>query len=220
MNLNYKNVDHISFDLWLTLIKSNPEFKKQRNQLFKDFFRIENSIEEVSQKIRYFDVLCNKINENTGLNIDTFEIYYLILSSLEVDITKINTAVLEDFYLKTEELFLEYKPQLLFENIKDIFKEIKNNGKTMNILSNTAFIKGKTLRKIVKHYEIEDYFLFQIYSDECEYSKPNEKIFNLVYQEVNKYKKIEKFKILHVGDNRIADFDGAKKFGFDAYLIQ
>ena len=31
---------HISFDLWLTLIKSNPEFKSKRNLLFRDFFEI------------------------------------------------------------------------------------------------------------------------------------------------------------------------------------
>uniref|UniRef100_UPI0040473C27 HAD family hydrolase n=1 Tax=Flavobacterium sp. TaxID=239 RepID=UPI0040473C27 len=154
MNLKYKKYDHISFDLWLTIIKSNPEFKSKRNQLFKDFFNIESSIVEVSQKIRYFDLLCNKINEKTGLNIDTFEIYYLILSSLDVNIEVIDTNVLTDFYLKTEELFLEYKPQLLFENIKELFEEIKNNGTTMNILSNTAFIKGTTLRKILNHYVI------------------------------------------------------------------
>ena len=37
LELEYSNYKHFSFDLWLTLIKSNPEFKKKRNLLFKDF---------------------------------------------------------------------------------------------------------------------------------------------------------------------------------------
>ena len=85
VGLDYK---HISFDLWLTLIKSNPNYKSKRNQLFKDFFEIEYDIEIVSQKVRYYDVVCNSINEKTGKNIDTDEIYLLILSSLGYDIKR------------------------------------------------------------------------------------------------------------------------------------
>lgn len=219
MNLNYKKYKHISFDLWLTLIKSNPEFKSKRDQLFIDFFKMEKTYDEVSQKIRYYDVLCNEINQKTGLNIDTFEIYYLILNALQVPLENINTEILNEFYIETEKLFLEYKPILLYKDIKEQLEVFKSNNITMNILSNTAFIKGKTLRKILCFYEIESYFSFQIYSDECHFSKPNKAIFDLLYAVVNKNKKILKTEILHVGDNHIADFQGAKNFGFGAHLI-
>ncbi|KLT68432.1 HAD family hydrolase [Flavobacterium sp. ABG] len=220
MEINYKNYSHLSFDLWLTLIKSNPEFKQRRNLLFKDFFEINHGIEKVNEVVRYYDVLCNTINEKTGLNLDTYEIYYLILSALDVDMDQNGTDRLSQFYDHTEELFLEFKPVLIYPEIQKIFKDVTDQGKTINILSNTAFIKGRTLRKVLQHYELSEYFKFEIYSDEVGFSKPNQEIFKLVLDEIETYKKIEKKDVLHIGDNPIADYNGALEFGFNAHLLK
>ena len=220
MKIDHKNYNHFSFDLWLTLIKSNPQFKSKRNLLFKDFFEVECAIEKVNEVVRYYDVLCNNINENTGLNIDTYEIYYLILNALNVKVNDIDTKRLNLFYKETELLFMEYKPQLLFPKIDSLFDEIKAQGKTMNILSNTGFIKGYTFRKIIADYQLDQYFDFQIYSDEIGFSKPNHKTFQLVYDQINSSKQLIKKEVLHIGDNSIADYDGAIKFGFAAHLLK
>ncbi len=220
LKLEYSKHEHLSFDLWLTLIKSNPEFKKKRNSLFKDFFEVDCSLEKVSEIIRYYDVLFNNINEKTGLNIDTFEIYYIILEALNVNLNKIKIETLSEFYNESEKLFMKYKPDLIYNNIQVLFNQITEKEKTISILSNTAFIKGTTLRKLLKHYELDNFLLFQIYSDETGFSKPNKDIFQLVYNEIEKFKSIEKNKVLHIGDNKIADYDGAMKFGFDALLIK
>ena len=126
LEIDYKGFKHISFDLWLTLIKSNPEFKIKRNLLFKDYFEIESPIEKVSQQLRYYDVVCNTINERTGLNIDTNEIYLFILASLDVPIQGIQLSKLEGFYTESERLFLSYKPTLIYSNTKDYLKIIKS----------------------------------------------------------------------------------------------
>lgn len=216
LQLDFNNYKHISFDLWLTLIKSNPEFKKKRNEMFKDYFNLSHSIEQISQSIRYYDVTCNNINEKTGLNLDTFEIYCFILGALGVDFSLINQEKLQGFYDLSEELFLKYKPILLYPNLKETLNRYKESGVTMNILSNTGFIKGTTLNKILSYYEIDSFFDFKIYSDECGYSKPNAKIFELIHQKIPHIKKEE---ILHVGDNKQADYHGAIAFGFKAHLI-
>ncbi|WP_374175040.1 HAD family hydrolase [Flavobacterium tructae] len=220
MEINYKKHTHISFDLWLTLIKSNPEFKKKRNLLFKNFFEVDCTIDKVNEVVRYYDVLCNNINEKTGLNIDTYEIYYLILNALEVDINKFETSKLSQFYEETDSLFMNYKPELIFPDTKKLFQEITNEDKTISILSNTAFIKGRTLKKLLAYYELTDFFKFQIYSDEVGFSKPNNEIFQLVFDEINTFKSTEKKQILHVGDNSVADYNGAINFGFDAHLLK
>uniref|UniRef100_UPI00404901B3 HAD family hydrolase n=1 Tax=Flavobacterium sp. TaxID=239 RepID=UPI00404901B3 len=209
---------HISFDLWLTLIKSHPEFKKSRNLLFKEFFAIDSSIEDVSATIRHYDVLCNNINEKTGLNLDTFEIYYFILSALGVDINQIGLDTLQAFYQETESLFMTFKPDLIEPKTQLFLKQITEQGKTVSILSNTAFIKGSSLRKLMAFYELESYFSFQIFSDETGLSKPNYMIFQLVYDEIKKINSIAKNEVLHLGDNKIADYHGALQFGFDAIL--
>ena len=220
LELEYPKYNHFSFDLWLTLIKSNPEFKKKRNLLFKDFFEVDCSIEKVTEVVRYYDVLCNNINEKTGFNIDTFEIYYLILNALNVNINDVEIQKLSVFYKETELLFMKFKPDLIYSNIQLMFKEIVEQEKTISILSNTGFIKGITLRKLMSFYELENYFSFQIYSDETGFSKPNKEIFQLVYNEINRFKLLEKKEVLHIGDNKVADYKGAIKFGFDALLIK
>lgn len=176
-------------------------------------------MDEVNAVIRKFDVLTNYINERVGKNFDTVEIYFLILDALSVDLEKIEMEQFDIFYNLTEDLLMKHKPLLLDENLPKILKELQNEGKTMNILSNTAFIKGKSLKKIMQHYELDNLFSFQIYSDEVGVSKPNTQIYQLAYNEIIKINSIEKKDIIHVGDNVNSDYDGAKKFGFDAHLL-
>ncbi|MDN3694746.1 HAD-IA family hydrolase [Chryseobacterium tructae] len=218
-DIDIHNHCHFSFDLWLTLIKSHPEFKAKRVELFASFFNVDKPIDEVAKAVKYYDDLCNTINEVTGGNIDTFEIYLMILGALNVDIKLLNKEKLNEFYVKSEELFLEYKPVIIFDDIHDFFDNIKNQGKTINILSNTGFIKGKTMRKFLIHENLDQYIDFHIYSDEINCSKPNP----LIFQEVQKNIKDQDLplsQILHIGDNPVADYKGATDFGFSAYLLK
>ncbi|SMP34984.1 HAD family hydrolase [Chryseobacterium profundimaris] len=217
-DIDIHNHSHFSFDLWLTLIKSHPEFKAKRVELFSSFFDVKKSIDEVAKVVKYYDDLCNSINEVIGRNVDTFEIYLLILHALEVDLKQINKDQLNEFYQKSEDLFLEYKPVVIFENLHQLFEEIKNQGKTINILSNTGFIKGKTMRKFLMNENLDQYIDFHIYSDETNCSKPNPKIFQEVKNRL-KHRDLNLNQILHIGDNPVADYDGAKKFGFNAHLL-
>ena len=217
-DIDIHNHSHFSFDLWLTLIKSHPQFKAKRVELFASFFDIKKPIDEVAKAVKYYDDLCNSINEVIGGNVDTFEIYLLILHALEVDLGQINKDQLHQFYQKSEDLFLEYKPVVIFENLHQLFNEIKNQGKTINILSNTGFIKGKTMRKFLINEDLDQYIDFHIYSDETNCSKPDPKIFQEV-KNLLKNQDLDSRQILHIGDNPIADYKGAKDFGFNAHLL-
>lgn len=210
---------HISFDLWLTLIKSHPEFKNKRNLLFKEYFNIDKPIDEVAGIIRKFDVLTNAINERICRNFHTYEIYYLMIDAMGVNIDEYNIEALDSFYKQTESLLMEYKPVLLSNTIPKMLFSLKEEGITSNILSNTAFIKGSSLRKIISHYGLDDVFSFQAYSDETGFSKPGLEMYNHAYENILKIGNIQKNEVLHVGDNHVSDYNGAKNFGFNAYLI-
>lgn len=218
-DIDLHNHSHFSFDLWLTLIKSHPEFKAKRVELFSSFFEVSEPIDKVTETVKYYDDLCNSINEVTGGNIDTFEIYLLILNSLNVDVNQLNKEALNEFYQKSEDLFLEYKPVVIFENIHDFFDEIKSQGKTINILSNTGFIKGRTMRKFLINENLDQYIDFHIYSDEMNCSKPDPKIFQQVKNLIQD-QDLQLNQVLHIGDNPIADYKGARDFGFNAHLLK
>lgn len=188
-------------------------------ELFASFFEVDKPLDEVAKAVKYYDDLCNTINEVIGGNVDTFEIYLLILNALDVDLKTICKDQLNGFYQKSEDLFLEYRPVVIFESLHQFFDEIKNQGKTINILSNTGFIKGRTMRKFLIEENLDRYIDFHIYSDELKVSKPNP----LVFQEVKnliKNQDLQMNRILHIGDNPIADYKGASDFGFSAHLLK
>lgn len=220
MEIDIDSYEHFSFDLWLTLIKSNPDFKAKRDTLFKDFFSIDKDIEEVRKVIRHYDVLFNRISEKTGSHIEREEVFLLMLDALGKDIEAIDDNQLKQFFQQVDELFLNNKPVLLWENIEEILIKIKEKNKTASILSNTAFIYGDSLRKVLEHLGLADYFSFMIFSDEVKASKPNLRVFEIMFDKVNDFRTLEKKEILHIGDNKIADYEGAKTFGLNSKLVK
>ena len=120
--------------------------------------------------------------------------------------------------------------QLVFENMPlvynaetiDILTKIKAEREiTLNVLSNTAFIKGSTMRNVLQHLQIGDFFDFQFYSDELGISKPHSKIFEVTFDKIRLIRKepILPREVIHIGDNPIADIAAANTFGMGSFQI-
>jgi len=212
-------IKHISFDLWLTLIKSNPEFKPLRNKLFAKHFAVQQPEEAVTKAFRHFDILFNQINERAGGNVHYTEMLYVILDNLGVPIAQVADEAMLAYYKGMEKLFFDFHPQLIDAQTIDVLKSLQDSGCSINILSNTGFILGASLRPLLGILKIEEYFDFQLYSDEMGNSKPSLKVYNEVFIESNKIKALEKDNILHIGDNAVADVQGAAQYGFRSVLI-
>jgi len=215
--------EHYSFDLWLTLIKSNPLFKPARIEYFFENYNFTKKTKvEIKKIFRKVDLMCNLINEKVGKNVDAMEMYLMVLYLLDEKDHGIDAIEMAELYQQMEELVLENTPILLNQNIRPTLIKIREQGATTSILSNTGFIKGTTLRKVLTKLKILDLFDFVIFSDEIDMSKPNDKIYELLYNEVKVLKKsnsIKKEKIVHLGDNYTADYLGAKNFGFNAVFV-
>lgn len=217
--MNFSNVRHVSFDLWLTLIKSNPVFKQKRDELLKSYFQIPHPIEAISAKIRMWDLRFNAINEASGKNIDSDELVLLILADLDCDLRKITPDILQDYYNSMEELFFRFHPVLYEEKLLDYLKELCDKGITLSLLSNTGFIKGSTLTKLLAILGIGPLLKFEIYSDEVHFSKPSKEMYQLVMDHLKPFHTLETFSVLHIGDNENADFKGAQLQGMQSALI-
>ena len=212
-------IKHVSFDLWLTLIQSNPEFKPLRNKLFAKHFAVQKTDEEVAMAFRHFDILFNQINERAGGNLHYTEMLYVILDNLGVPIAQVADEAMMSYYKDMEKLFYNFHPQLIDAQTIAVLKSLQDKGCSINILSNTGFIVGATLRPLLGILKIAEYFDFQLYSDEMGSSKPSLKVYNEVFIESNKIKALEKDNILHLGDNVIADVQGAAQYGFRSAII-
>lgn len=212
--------EHFSFDLWMTIIRSNPEFKPKRTLLLKEHFDIDESVEEIDKVIRHYDNLFNIISEKTGNHIEREEVFFLILESLGKDIHGVSGDDMKAFFIKSDELFLQNIPQIIWKDIDQLLKEIKEKGKTASILSNTAFIHGDSLKEILRQHGLEQYFSFMIFSDEIGMSKPNIEIFEYLYKKTQELRPLHRSQIIHIGDNKIADQNGALSYGMNAELVK
>jgi putative hydrolase of the HAD superfamily len=130
---------------------------------------------------------------------------------------------MEKLYADMEKLLFYYLPVVYSPVTIEVLQHLKQRGDcSLGILSNTGFIKGQTLRKVLVKLGLADFFNFQIYSDEEGMSKPNPKLFNLIVQKVkdcNKPKQISLTDIIHIGDNPAADIAGANDAGLNSLLI-
>ena len=215
---------HYSFDLWLTLIKSNPYFKIERTKIFhRDFNPSGKSIDDVARAFRQVDLMCNAVNERTGKNIDADEMYLMVISTINDNQYPLADVNIDKLYADMETLLFYYLPVLYSPVTIEVLQHLKQKSDcSLSILSNTGFIKGQTLRKVMVKLGLADFFNFQIYSDEEGMSKPNRELFNLMVQKVkdcNEPKQIGLADIIHIGDNPAADIAGANDAGLNSLLI-
>lgn len=219
-----KTYKHYSFDLWLTLIKSNPVFKKERALFFHKWLNANGkSLEEVEKTFRKVDLMSNAINQKSGKNLDVEELYLMIIYELNGSDSIFEDLDMEWLLHEMEQLFFQYIPTIYHpETLSTLHKLKEIPDVSMSILSNTAFIKGSTLRVMLERLGMAHFFDFQLYSDEVNISKPNIEFFTLMIEKIYHKRLNDNLTfddVIHVGDNKIADIDGANNLGINSFLI-
>jgi len=209
-------IKHISFDLWLTLIRSHPDFKKRRAEfLCSEYNPLDYSVSSIMEVVQTTDMVSDRLNEITGHKVPTELMYRRILVKLGYDPTSISDDLIHLIKLKVNRLFMNYPPPLLNESILPILRYLKNEGYILNISSNTGYIEGSTMETTLKNIGISEFFDFCIFSDQIGLSKPSVDFYDKVLERAG----CKKDEILHIGDNYKADYLGAMNFGFKALHI-
>lgn len=212
---------HYSFDLWMTLIRSNPQYKYERARLVADRYNpAGKSLEDIMAVFRRVDLLGNAINEKTGRQLQAEELYLWVIGLVADTEQAVAGVDPEALYAEMEEVVLAYPPLIYGPETLKVLLALKTKGATFSLLSNTAFVKGRTLRKVLPGLGLEDQFAFQLYSDEAGLSKPNEAFFQLMLDTLEaKRSPVPREAIVHVGDNPVADIEGAQALGIPSILI-
>jgi len=216
---------HYSFDVWLTLIRSNPHFRRERTAYFADHFNpLGMPVENVASLTKEVDMACTRINELVGRNIDALELFLLMACRLGVDLTQLTPERLIQVQHDLSELFHTYPPQFNDRRVPEVLTTLRSRGATLSLLSNTGLIRGTLLRQFWDNIGLGDVFAFQLYSDEVDLSKPNPALYALLYQQARQLTEhgsppLRLSDIIHIGDNQIADESGAIAAGLSARLI-
>lgn len=204
----------ISFDIWGTLIKSNPAFKRIRSSIIAKEMKIAKDAHRVQIVAREVDDMLDKNTEITGNEYDCKSRIKLIAQKLNLNTNSFNHAFYNTLEEKISTAFLKMPPSLIETSIIDTLSSLKTMGISIALLSNTGFIKGKTMRIALKQLEILSYVDVALFSDEIGLAKPHPKIF----EKLTKIFKLHPHQILHIGDNTYTDYDGAWQTGILSLL--
>jgi putative hydrolase of the HAD superfamily len=210
-------VNHISLDFWNTIMVSNKKFSELRLDYLKNEHLPNISINELNYNIEKIGDSSDRVNMSKGISIPSVEMYKSFFLNFGV---KLDEVQANKIYNDLEKIFLRYPPILLYNigELKNSFRILKAQGNTLSISSNTAYIKGNTLKKILEHYGLIKYFDFLIFSDEINSSKPALKFFQKLEESCKKMN-ITKDNILHIGDSFEADIIGARLSKIKSRLI-
>ncbi len=204
-----KEINHISLDFWQTLAKPNPLFAQIRNDLLANFFRV--SKEEMKAKYTKTKKFLDHNAEQNNVQGDVIDAYYALFLEMGYNAQEFDA---ENLSYMIDRRFLQnppiFNPKTLEALIR--FKEVPGN--TVSITSNTNFISGIFIEETWNR-ATNFQFNFTIFSDLVRHAKPSSEIFNMVMEKSGK----KACEIAHIGDNKFADWEGAKNMGFYSMLI-
>lgn len=183
----------VTFDLWGTLIKSNPEYITQRNALYEEY----GIDPELRKKLK---VALDETMAYTGVSFSTHAMYSLLLK-LSGDNNNDNCSRL---YENTKLLVYYYPPLLIFPDTKEALELLKSRGILMRVVSNTSFISGESLRGVLEHYKLKQYFDYCFFSNEHNLCKPSGDAF-IFSQEVLRKEFLLDKSCIHIGNDPVTD---------------
>lgn len=211
-------IKHISLDLWNTLLISNPNFSVERVKYFSKNYLSNKKNNLISKEIENIGIETDLINMSEGISIPSEKMYSKLLFKQQNII--LDESDLKIIYSDLELIFLKNLPFIMYniDALKECFENLLSRGYSLNISSNTAFIKGKTLINVLEKLELKQYFSFFIFSDEINFSKPSKKFFEKLLNNCEKLK-INKENIIHIGDSIEADINGAHQCEIKSHYV-
>ncbi|MBN2790545.1 MAG: HAD family hydrolase [Candidatus Delongbacteria bacterium] len=99
---------------------------------------------------------------------------------------------------------------MIINSIKELSKKYK-----LILISDTGFEPGKALRKAINNAGLDNLFIYEVFSDETGYSKPDPRAFELAAMKSG----TEFSEMLHIGDREEKDIKGARSVGMKAILF-
>jgi putative hydrolase of the HAD superfamily len=210
-------IKHVSFDLWNTLIKSDPNFSETRAKFLSEVSGKHK--EEVHTVIRAVSFAHDKECMKTGYHKATsVQMYEEVLKKLGMNTSEASVQYVVEVCTRTLNL---NPPVFICPHTLEILEDIKSKGITMSILSNTGFVNGSMLRPILTKLGLYHYMDYSstyggvYFSDELRRAKPNASLFSFTAI----VHRAAEGEVLHIGDSAEAD-GGASTVGCQFLLTE
>jgi putative hydrolase of the HAD superfamily len=203
----------ISFDLWLTLVKSHPRFKPLRNRLLRDWMAPRMDMETFGQFVRREDREADRRAQATGENVGFTARVAALAGAVGVEVPA--TADLNHLYRQQSKLFWRYPPQLIDAETLFLLQTLRARGCKLALVSNTGYVHGDVMRRALAGMGLAACFDWMIFSNEIGYAKPDPRIFQALISAAD----VPAARITHIGDDPVSDVQGARGMGMSAFQV-
>jgi len=203
----------ITIDFWNTLFDSSNGLKRNaaRQHVFAGEIAkldVKISNEEFQNGVKaswdFFNNIWTK-QHRTPATIETIEFLWDNLN-LPPNYESIN-IVAKSF----AESIIDYPPKLM-DGVMNTLEKLKENQYKIGLISDTGFTPGVILKKVMENAGVLKYFDTFSFSDETGVSKPDNRAFNTILEQLN----VTPQEALHIGDIEKTDIIGAKQIGMYA----
>ena len=210
-------IEGVTFDWWNTLAVTTPEQDGSLRGL--RISRLRPVLERLSPRAAISEErLFAAYDEQTKLLADTWArkldvnaeeqiTAFLRLAGLDGQGPSISDAVAEAFGGALLEI-----PPSLSPNVGATLERLKEEGYAIGLVSNTGRTWGRYLRRLQDRLGIGKYFGVRVFSDEVGLRKPDPRIFEAALSGLG----LPRDRVVHVGDEVMADIAGAKATGMRA----
>ncbi len=186
------------------MIAGNPQFKLEKCELIRNYFRLSYSDEHILNAFKSADKLLDKLQERFLMQPDYLTAWAIVLN--EIGVEEMSAQEISEFLKTYNQLFLEFPP-VLFDDVEFLFEKLsKVEELKLYLLSNTILVVGEVLDKFIKTTVLKNIEAF--YSD-SHFPKPDGRAFE----------KLTNKPFVHVGDNLISD-GGCANFGIEFYQVR
>jgi HAD superfamily hydrolase (TIGR01549 family) len=208
---NYKVV---SFDIWGTLLKGNPDFIHERNKLFAECFA-QTDLEYVKTIKDEVDILLDAKSENTGIDHNFKDRLVCMIERIGKKPSDFTDVFFTETQQKLNELLLRFLPHLIEPRTAELLKDLRKRKLKIALVSNTGFLHGDIMRVALKKLGVLKYVDYAVFSNEVGFCKPDSRIFHILTERF----KCTPQEIIHIGDSVKADYHGAWKSGIQSVLL-
>jgi putative hydrolase of the HAD superfamily len=203
----------VSYDVWRTLLRANPEYVEQRGKLIATALEWTgdpvNLVRAVNMASKELDRQADAANGIVQYGFTNRVAY----AAKHVGLKLPSSTRLIELQKNVIETHLAHLPSLE-PDLPDTLRRHHDEGRLVAVISNTGMTEGATLRLILEKLGLLEHIDHEIYSDVLNLAKPDIRIF----KELTSQSSTSADKILHVGDNQIADYEGARNAGLQALL--
>lgn len=197
----------ISFDLWGTIIKGNPEHGEQRNKLMKKILFPEMSKVGFDKKVKSAKEFADYSNEGLGQQLSWEQA--MLMTCFDSSEGPIKAQLIERFKkyeLEYQKIAQEYLPLIYSDETKKVLTQLKGKDIPVIYSSNSSFGTGNMMQVALYRLGLLDNKTSFVFSDIIKVSKPSSQFFTRVFSNSRSwYNDLIPGQMLHVGDNDFAD---------------